>query len=438
VIVPTVGALGNAFTVILLVDTQPVLVSVKVKVTVPAATPVTNPTLVIVAIPVLELVHVPPVLGVTFAVLPTHTDVAPPNTGRAFTTIVPVAFTVPQPPVNGIVYANVPDAVGVPLKVMVLLAHATVTPSGKPVAVPIPVAPVVVCVLLMAVPIHNVVFAIDADVLFGVTTMVPVAFTVPQPPVNGIVYANVPDAVGVPLIVIVLLAKAAVTPTGKPVAVPMPVAPVVVWVIVGVNAVLIHNVVVVPAVAVLFGVTTIIPVAFTVPHPPVNGIVYANVPDAVGVPLIVIVLLANAAVTPVGKPVAVPMPVAPVVVCVIVGDNAVLIHNVLVALLVTVLAGVTVKLLDDEHPVTVSVKVRLTLPAETPVTTPALVTVAIELLLLVHVPPVLGVTLAVLPTHTAVAPPKVIVGQLTVMIIRAVSQRFSGLHTSYNNEKVPV
>ena len=44
-----------------------------------------------------------------------------------------------------------------------------------------------------------------------------------------------------PLIVIVLLAHAAVTPAGKPVAVPMPVAPVVVWVML-VNAVLIHNV----------------------------------------------------------------------------------------------------------------------------------------------------------------------------------------------------
>ena len=38
-------------------------------------------------------------------------------------------------------------------------------------------------------------------------------------------------------------------------------------------------------------------------------------------------------------------------------------------------------------------------------TTPALVTVAIVLLLLVQVPPVFGVTLAVLPTHTTVAPP---------------------------------
>jgi hypothetical protein len=45
----------------------------------------------------------------------------------------------------------------------------------------------------------------------------------------------------VPLIVIVLLAQEAVTPAGKPVAVPMPVVPKVVWVIFG-NAVLIQPV----------------------------------------------------------------------------------------------------------------------------------------------------------------------------------------------------
>ena len=52
---------------------------------------------------------------------------------------------------------KVPDAVGVPLMVMVLLAQAAVTPAGKPVAVPIPVAFVVVCVILVrALLIHKV------------------------------------------------------------------------------------------------------------------------------------------------------------------------------------------------------------------------------------------------------------------------------------------
>ena len=67
-------------------------------------------------------------------------------------------------------------------------------------------------------------------------------------------------------------AKAALTPDGKPVAAPMPVAPVVAWVIL-VNAVLIHKVGVDEAApTVLFGRTVIVPVAFTLPQPPVNGI----------------------------------------------------------------------------------------------------------------------------------------------------------------------
>ena len=72
--------------------------------------------------------------------------------------------------------------------VMVLVAQAAVTPVGSPVAVPIPVAPVVVCVIFVkAVLIHKVgVLEATLVVLAGVTVIVPVAFTVPQPPVNGI------------------------------------------------------------------------------------------------------------------------------------------------------------------------------------------------------------------------------------------------------------
>ena len=82
---------------------------------------------------------------------------------------------------------------------------------------------------------------------------------------------KVPLAVGVPLIVMVFDAKAAVTPAGNPIGVPIPVAPVVAWVIL-VKGVLIHNVGVDEgAAAVLFGVTVIVPVAFALPQPPVKG-----------------------------------------------------------------------------------------------------------------------------------------------------------------------
>jgi len=70
----------------------------------------------------------------------------------------------------------------------VLLAHAAVIPVGNPVAVPIPVAPVVECVIeVSAVLTHNVGELEAALAVFtDVTVIVPVALTVPQPPVNGI------------------------------------------------------------------------------------------------------------------------------------------------------------------------------------------------------------------------------------------------------------
>ena len=73
--------------------------------------------------------------------------------------------------------------------------------------------------------------------------------------------------------VIVLEFQLAVTPKGNPLAEPIPVAPVVVWVIL-VKAVFIHNVGLEDAVpTVLSGLTVIVPVALTVPQPPVNGMV---------------------------------------------------------------------------------------------------------------------------------------------------------------------
>ena len=84
---------------------------------------------------------------------------------------------------------------------------------------------------------------------------------------------KVPLLVGVPLIVIVLEENTAVTPDGRFVGEPIPVAPVVVWVIL-VKAVLIHKVGVEDGPdAVLSGSTVIVPVAFKDSHPPINGII---------------------------------------------------------------------------------------------------------------------------------------------------------------------
>ena len=83
---------------------------------------------------------------------------------------------------------------------------------------------------------------------------------------------KVPESVGVPLMVITFDAHVAKTPAGSPIAVPIPVAPVVVWVIF-VNAVLMQSVGVDEAApTVLSGFTVMVPVAVTLSHPPVNKI----------------------------------------------------------------------------------------------------------------------------------------------------------------------
>jgi hypothetical protein len=86
VMVPTTGAVGSALTVTLLVAVQPVDVCVNVKVTGgPPSSPVIKPLLFMEITLGSLLTQVPPVFGVTLAVEPKHTDVAPPNTGDTFT-----------------------------------------------------------------------------------------------------------------------------------------------------------------------------------------------------------------------------------------------------------------------------------------------------------------------------------------------------------------
>ncbi len=77
-----------------------------------------------------------------------------------------------------------------PLIVTTPPAKLPVTPVGNPLKVA-PVAPVVVYVMLVtALLIHTVCASVptaelNVIVLSGVTVMVPVAFTLPQPPVSG-------------------------------------------------------------------------------------------------------------------------------------------------------------------------------------------------------------------------------------------------------------
>ena len=158
---------------------------------------------------------------------------------------------------------------------MTSAAHSALTPSGRPTAVPIPVAPLVLWVILVnAVLTHKVgVELAILTVLAGVTVIVPVAFETPQPPNNRISYLNIPDTSGVPVIEIESEDQLAVNPDGKPMAVSIPVAPTVKC-FMGISKVFTHNVGVEEAALTVFtGVTVIVPVAFTLPQPPVNGTV---------------------------------------------------------------------------------------------------------------------------------------------------------------------
>ena len=66
-------------------------------------------------------------------------------------------------------------------------------------------------------------------------------------------------------------------------------------------------------------------------------------------------------------------------------------------------AGIALTVTDgvatEQHPVVVFVKINVADPAEIPVTTPALETVATALLLLDQVPPVVGDSVVVAPIH---------------------------------------
>ena len=81
---------------------------------------------------------------------------------------------------------NIPLAVGVPLMVITFAFQTAVTPGGRFVGTPIPVANVVVRMIFVnGVLMHRVGLLEGAPAVLMLTEMLPVAFNDPQPPVNG-------------------------------------------------------------------------------------------------------------------------------------------------------------------------------------------------------------------------------------------------------------
>jgi hypothetical protein len=103
---------GFAFTVKeVVVLLHPVVVSVNVNVTMPAAKPVTTPVLSTVAIAGLLLTHVPPVVGDKVPVLPTHNDAGAVTNGKSFTVttdVVLLQFVIPSVNVKVTLPADTP------------------------------------------------------------------------------------------------------------------------------------------------------------------------------------------------------------------------------------------------------------------------------------------------------------------------------------------
>jgi hypothetical protein len=72
--------------------------------------------------------------------------------------------------------------------VIVSANHRAVTPAGRPLGVPMPVAFVVVCLISVKMELTHKAGVEDAalTVFVGEMIILPVAFTFPQPPVKGI------------------------------------------------------------------------------------------------------------------------------------------------------------------------------------------------------------------------------------------------------------
>jgi len=365
------------------VETQPVVPLVKVNVTEPPETPVTRPALVTVATAGLLLAQVPPVVGDKVVVEPTQISLRPVmlTEGNALTVTagvgaethpvlvlvkvkvaVPAAIPSTTPPLvtvatAGLLLTQVPPVVGdkvvveptqILLKPVMLTIGAALTVT-KPVGAD--TQPVTASV--------NVKEAVPAETPVTTPALVTVATA-------GLLLTHVPPVVGDKVVVlptqilvepVMLTAGAAFTVTG---AVGADTQPVLEWVKVKVAE---------PADT---PVTT--PAFVTVAT---VGSLLTHVPPVVG-----------------DKAVVAPIQMLLEPVMLTTG----------IALIVTVPVGAEIQ------PVAVCVKVKVAVPAETPVTTPALVTVATAGLLLAQVPPVAGDKVVVCATQMLLAPVMLTVG----------------------------
>jgi hypothetical protein len=376
-VLPDTLAIGLALTVTVGVgvDAQPVALDVNVNVTVPAATPVTTPAFVTVALAVLLLVQVPLVVGDSVVVFPTHTAVAPviEAIGLALTVIAGVG--VAEHPVVELVNVKVavPAATPVTTPVFVTVATAVLLLTQVP-----PVVGDKVEVLLT----HIVVLPVMEEVGFAFIVTAGVAFDT-QPAVLVKVNVTVPAETPVTTPSLVTVALAVLLLVQEPP-------------VVGESVVVDCAQIDVAPVIATVGLELIVTVGVGLDGHPVAVLVNTNVTVPAATPVTTPIFVT------VAKAILLLVQVPPVV-----GDNVVVVPTHMLALPVIEAVGfafmVTLGVAFDTHPA-VFVKVNVTVPADIPVTTPELATVAMALLLLIQVPPVLGDNVVVASTHIDVAP----------------------------------
>ena len=375
---PVMATAGNPFTVTDAVgaEVQPVLVLVKLNVTVPAAIPSTTPPLVTDATAGLLLAQVPPVVGDKVVVEPIQILFTPVmlTMGEAFTVTAEVGTD--GQPVSELVKMNVTDPADTPVTTP---AFVTVATAGLLLAHVPPVVGVSVVVLPTQMLLAPVTLAtgkaltVTGDVatdtqpvvvLVKVNVTVPSDTAVTNPPLvtvatAGLLLIQVPPEVGDKVVVeptqtlaepVILTTGMALTVTGA----------------VGAET---HPVVV------LVKVNVAVPADRAVTTPPlvteaIAGLLLAQVPPLVGDS--VVVAPTQMLLTPV--------------------------------ILTTGRAFTVIGRVTAEHPLTPCTNVKVTVPALSAVTTPALVTVAMAGLLLLHIPPVTGDTLDVPPTQILLPP----------------------------------
>lgn len=387
---PVIVATGVLLTVMAGVgaETHPVPPSVKVNVAVPADTPVTTPAFVTVATAALLLTQVPPDVGVRPDEAPMQILVAPEilTTGIGFTVTV---------------------AVGIDAQPVVELVKVKVTvPADTPVTTPPLVTVATAGALLAHVPPDvgdNVVVNPTQILLEPSILTTGKAFTVTAE--VGSETQPVPESVKLKV------AEPAETPVTTPAFVTVATA---LLLLVQVPPLEGDKPVVAPTQIVLE------PVILTAGC--ASKVTAVVVFEQFGAVLLVNVNVAEPAAIPVTRPALVTVARAGLLLTQVpplVGDKVVVepTHIVLWPVMLTTGKAVTetAGVGRDVQPVEVLVKVNVALPADTPVTTPALVTDAIPGALLSHVPPVDGDNVVVKPVQMLLTPAMLTTGKATTI-----------------------